>query len=481
MRSPSRFVPLGLALTVALAFSPRARADARDDRIQALLDRVDALEHRVKELEAERSSSQVSDFSRSPTFAAPVSSAVATAVTPSPSGAPPPAATRVAATPYADSLKSLRIRGLLQLDSRWFFNNEVPNNDAFVIRRARFYLEGQLNRLVDFTLAPDFSGSAFTLLDANLNFAFDKAFQLRVGRFKPPVGLEYVQSDSWAFMVERSLVTNFVPFRDLGVLASGELLEGRVNYSVGVMNGVGDGANAANTGDYDNEKDVQGRVFIFPFRLQKGSPLSGLGFGIGGTFGKQSTASALTAGYRTDGQQTFFRYRAATPGGIVQDGDVWRLSPQADYYFGPVGAMAEYMISTVNVRPASNAAKLEVQNRAWQVSGSYVLTGDDASFTGVVPRHPFNSADGSWGALELTARVSGLDVDDSAFPLLADPTVSASAASSWGLGLNWYPSKSIRASINYFHTAFDLASPVPTNPVIERDENALLTRLQLNF
>lgn len=438
--------------------------------MQALLDRIDALEHRVKELEAERVAPRATDGASAP-------AAAATQVTP----VAAPSSAKVIATPYADSLKSLRIRGLLQVDSRWFFNNEVPNNDAFVIRRARFYLEGQLNRFADFILVPDFAGSAFTLLDANLNFAFDKSFQLRVGRFKPPVGLEYIQSDSWAFFAERSMVTNFVPFRDLGVLASGDLLDGRLNYSFGVMNGVGDNASVSSTGDYDNEKDIQGRVFTSPFRLDKNSALAGLGFGIGGTFGKQAGASALTAGYRTDGQQIFFKYRNAAPGGIVQDGEVWRLSPQADFYQGPFGAMAEYMISTVNVRPSANAPRIEVQNRAWQLSGGFVLTGDDASFNGIVPRHPFSFQDGTWGALELTGRISKLDIDDNAFPLLADPATSASAATSWGVGMNWYPNKSIRASIDYFHTTFDLGAAAPTNPIIERDENALLTRLQLNF
>ena len=47
----------------------------------------------------------------------------------------------------------------------------------------------------------------------------------KLGRFKAPVGLELLQSDYWTFFNERSIVTNLVPVRDLGISAGGELLD----------------------------------------------------------------------------------------------------------------------------------------------------------------------------------------------------------------------------------------------------------------
>jgi phosphate-selective porin len=47
--------------------------------------------------------------------------------------------------------------------------------------------------------------------------------------------------------------------------------------------------------------------------------------------------------------------------------------------------------------------------------------------------------------------------------------------------VNWYLSKSLRASIDYFHTSFDLKGTPARNAVIQNDEDALLTRLQVSF
>lgn len=469
MRTPTASVLLAVISAGSILPVLPARADTRDDRIQQLLDRVEALEKEVRELQGEKAKLK----------SAPPDSSV------NPVGAPaaqPPAPERAATTGPAltvsDEVKAIRLRGLLQLDSRDFFHDATGNNNnSFLVRRARFYVEGALAHGVDFVVAPDFAGSAFTLMDANMNIAFDPGLQLRVGRFKPPVGLEVLQSDSWAFMVERSIATNLMPARDQGIMLWGDVWGGKLSYAAAILNGVADGATISPTGDFDDKRDLALRVYAQPFNDQKSSPLYGLGFGVGASVGWEGGAQALTSGYRTDGQQVFFRYRST----VAQDGELWRVTPQAAYYHGPVGGMAEYVVSTVNLRPNAGGAKAELKNHAWQLAGSYVLTGDDASYKGVVPRRPLNPSAGAWGAWEITGRISKLDVDNAAFPLFADPATSASEETGWGVGVNWYPTKSVRASINYFHTSFDLAAPTVTNPVILQDENAVLTRFQLNF
>ena len=74
------------------------------------------------------------------------------------------------------------------------------------------------------------------------------ALQLKFGKFKSPVGLELLQSDSWTFFNERSIVTNLVPNRDLGVQAAGDVFGNTLNYTVRVFNGVPDAANSGNAG-----------------------------------------------------------------------------------------------------------------------------------------------------------------------------------------------------------------------------------------
>lgn len=377
----------------------------------------------------------------------------------------------------ADAANSLRLRGLVQVDARQFAGDGgAVANDSFVLRRARLIFEGTFNRRFSFQLVPEFGGSSVSILDANVGLAFTRGFQLRAGKFKSPVGLEQLQSDSWAFFAERSLATNLTPNRDLGIQASGDLFNGTLGYAAGVFNGVADGASSTNS-DFDNEKDLVARVSIAPFGNRPGSPLQGLSFGVAASVGRKNTVAGLTGGYRTDGQQVFFRYRSTA----LAVGASWRISPQASYYQGSFGTLAEYVVSTVNARPTATGARAELTNRAWQVAAGYVLTGEPASYHGVVPARNLDPAAGTWGALELVARYAQLDVDDAAFPLFADPAASATAAKSFGVGLNWYPGKAVRATVDYFQTGFDTDGLTPTAALLRQDEKALIARLQLTF
>lgn len=378
-----------------------------------------------------------------------------------------------------DGADSIRLRGLAQLDVRQFFNDGGITNNAFVLRRARLISEGTFARNYSFQIVSEFGGGTPAIVDANLGWSLSPAVQFRLGRFKSPVGLELLQSDSWTFFNERSIVTNLVPNRDLGVQASGDLLGDRLNYTVALLGGVADGASTTNT-DFDNEKDVVGRLWATPFKNDAGSVLQGLSFGLAASYGREKGTAGRTGGYRTDGQQTFFSYLATT----ITDGPNWRISPQLDYRTGSFGLQGEYVVSTVNVRSGAGARLTELQNKAWQLSAGYVLTGEHSSYAGVVPAKNFNLRDGTWGAFELAARSAGLKVDNAAFPLYASPAVSAVGAASIGFGLNWYLSKAVRFTFDYYQTSFDRAPGAPaalTNTVIRKDEKSLITRFQVSF
>ena len=375
----------------------------------------------------------------------------------------------------ADNANLIRLRALVQADSRLFFQDGGLSNNSFVLRRARIIAEGTIGKIYDFQLVPEYAGSSVTVLDANLAMNLSPAAQLKFGRFKPPLGLELLQSDAGTFFAERSLVTNFLPNRDLGAQLGGNVLDGAVIYTLGVFNGVADGAYTTNA-DFDNDKDLLGRVFVQPFKSEASSPLQGLGFGIAGSRGRQKSAAALTSGYKTDGQQVFFRYNSTT----IADGQTWRVSPQAYYYRGPLGVLAEYAVSAVDVRTTTSSAKTELRHRASQLVTGYMLTGEKSSYSGVMPAQSFRPGEAGWGAWEITARVANLKIDDKAFSGFADPAASAAEATAWGVGVNWYLNKTVRASFDYFRTRFDTVVPA-TSVLLRQDEQALITRLQLAF
>ncbi len=391
---------------------------------------------------------------------------------------------------------ALQLKGVLQVDSRTFFDDAgIAGNDGILLRRARPILQGTVFRDFDFQFIPDFGGtSSPQIYDAWLNYRYSPALQLQVGKFKTPVGLEQLQADRDILFNERALPTDLVPNRDIGFELHGDLFGGVANYAAGIFNGVGDARNS-NNADFEDDKAFAGRLFFQPFARSGAPGLKGLGFGVGGSFEDfQHTTnnSALPAttggslpGYATVGQQQFFAYNPTNRAVVYADGEHWRLSPQAYYFYGPFGLLAEYAISDQRVSRTGTGAQpsARLEHTAWQVAGSWVLTGEDASFAGVVPRQPFDPRRGNWGAWQLVARYSELDIDPAAFPFFSDPRSSARRAQEWSAGVNWYLNRNVRVDLSYSQTTFEGGGSGNSVPgiVTQKPERVLFTRMQLAF
>jgi phosphate-selective porin OprO/OprP len=333
-------------------------------------------------------------------------------------------------------------------------------------------LEGTIGPLVGFRLKPDFAGDAPSLSEAYVDLRFDPAYTLRVGKFKSPVGLERLQSSSALAMVERSFPTEIAPNQELGIQLQGELAAGTVSYAAGVFNGAPDGRDATTT-DPDDHVEFEGRVFFEPWK-NVANAWSGLGFGLAGSAGeKEGGGPNFLPRYRTPGQLSFFAYRAAA----VADGRHVRWSPQAYFYRNAVGLMGEFIRSSQEVAIGGDRATID--NAAWQLTGSWVLTGEEAGYKGIArPAHPFAPGEEGWGAFELVARVGALDVDDDAFPLFADPSLAATRARTWSLGLNWYLSANLKLVFDRTRTTFDGGAAAGAD---RPDEETFFSRVQLAF
>jgi phosphate-selective porin OprO/OprP len=492
MRTATLLIRTGFATAMLLAGFNVSHAQSTGDEIKALRAQIEQLDQKLQMLEQKEA---VKDQ------AAAAAAKAAPQVNINDKGL---------TIASGDGANFFHIGGLVQLDSREFFGDSgtitgpgVINN-SFVLRRARLTSDGTFGKIYSFQLVTEFGGgsnsggastaSGVSILDANLNIAPTKAVQFKFGKFKAPVGLEYLQTDSTLLFVERSLVNNLVPQRDLGAQVWGVLDNGVVAYSAGIYGGVGDLVNTANA-DFDNDKDGIVRVFAQPFTNDKGSVLQGLGLGVAGSYGREkgvasstttgvATDGSLTGGYKTDGQQTFFKYGTA-----VTDGASWRISPQAYYYHGSISLLGEYAASAVNVRnqaavtnPPTKPA-VELIDRAWEIQGGYVLTGEKATFAGVTPGKPFSWDGGTWGAWQVVARYGKQTIDDNTFPTFAATTTNAKAVSAVGVGLNWYLSNSVRISTDYFQTSFTLPNGVATSAteILNHDEKSLISRFQIAF
>jgi len=357
---------------------------------------------------------------------------------------------------YLGSVESgfqLRLRGVVQVDGRDYPNDtELASSDGFLIRRARPIIEGTVVQFIDFRIMPDFGQGQAVLYDAFVDVQPIRAIGFRAGKEKSPFGLERSQAEQSLTFVERGLPGDLAPDRDIGASIHGEVAS-VASYEVGIFDGAPDG----NSVDLDNNgaKDVDARLFLHPLAPLHIPAIEKIGIGGAVTAGRENgtPGSPSLAPYKTAGQITFFSYSSdspATAATVVASGDRFRYMPQANAYVGPVGVFAEYVGERVNVSRSGRSAALE--NHAWQAATSVVVTGEAAGFNGVNPKRPLGSH--GYGAVELGARIEGLDVDPKSFPSYADPSKSAQRARAFATEVNWYLNRNTKFATQFERTSF---------------------------
>jgi len=454
-----------LALVGTLAATLRAQADETVDIIRTLRQQIEALEQKVRILERKQEESgkdeQAGTAKALPTITAGRSGF---------------------GFRSADTNFSLTLRGVLQVDSRTFVEDGgIKGNDSLLLRRARPILQGTVFKDFDFLFVPDFGGSTVQIIDAYLNYRFSPELQLQGGKFKSPVGLELQQNEATTFFNERTLATDLVPNRDIGFALHGGLAGGLVSYKVGVFNGAPDYSTTTANLSAQDTKAFAGRLFFQPLKNSGLDALEGFGFGLGGSYGinqawTNTSSTGLTSGFTTDGQERFFGYT----NGVVGNGNQWRISPQGYYYFGPFSLLGEYIISDQRVVNVPKGKSAGLQNTAWEITGGWVLTGEDATYAGVSPKRSFDPLNGGWGAVQLVGRYARLDVDEATFPYFADPDTAARGARAWSAGANWFLNQNVRLNTSFSRTTFQGGAGTKAT-VTKQPENVFFTRLQLHF
>lgn len=365
-------------------------------------------------------------------------------------GAAPALAQSALTITSADRENQLSVRGYAQIDARAFVDDDhgdLPS--SFYVRRARIFIDGSSHDWFRFRITPDFAGGKLTLYDAYFEARFRPFLVFRGGKFKVPVGLERLQVGSDLRFVERAFPTVLAPNRDIGVGLLGDLFGGRVTSSTSFTNGVPDGLSADL--ELDEGKDFAGRVMVSAWSREHEATRGALSVGISGSYGTASGTPAQSGLPVIEqlGAGTVFRYRSgSTPAAAaVADGKRARVMPQATYYRGALGVMAEYIQTAQDV--ALDDAKAPCRLTAWQVAASWVVTGEKNSFQGVKPAKPVSPRSGQWGALELGVRYHAFGAESSIFPVFADPAVSVRQAHVWDVSANWYWNAFVKFMANY--------------------------------
>lgn len=347
-----------------------------------------------------------------------------------------------------DGAQKVRIGGQLQVDALVFpSDSEDTNIDDVRLRRARLDVRSQIARDYRLRIQLDFANSNLQIVDANLELTHLEELRLRVGKDKSPVSVDRGQSATVIHFLERGATNQTAPNRDVGLQLFGSIADGFVDYQVGLFAGAPDGATSVES-NVDDRFDVAGRVTFAPWK-----PLEvGVTFSHGVARG--SASAAQLGAYRTSGRAAWFRYLDGDGADdtVVADGARNRLGGHLSFHFGAVGFFGEVIASSQEL--SLGTTRGTVTHLGWVAQLTGVLTGEDASFSGVTPER--SVWDGGLGAIELAARVHGIDVDDRAFSRgFADPTRNASAYLALTVGATWYLDPHFKVQLNYERASFD--------------------------
>ncbi len=368
-------------------------------------------------------------------------------------------------TPYiksADGQHKIELHGRVNFDVRAYENdaraldskrsNQDPNRSdlltRMLVRRARLGVDATFFKYLDMKLEGEFSevGSAsnadskFQLTDGYAELNYWPEFRVRGGQFKVPFSFEELTSSRVIDFVERSVVNNLVPARDVGAMFHGSLFDGTLEYAAGIFNG-----NGQNNAETNDSKEYAGRLLVRPFKQTAIPFLQKLHLAGDMTYGDQDKGQSLRG--RTDGRFEFFPR-------VPTSGDRVRYGFEAVHAYGPVGLYGEY-VKTAEERKGlgSGGSDLaDVDGRGWYVGGTWLVTGEE-KIHGKAPKvkKNFDPRTGGLGALELVARFAQLDFD-SDDPL---PSPGENGVDALTVGFNWYLTPNARLMFNWGQNWFD--------------------------
>jgi phosphate-selective porin OprO/OprP len=247
-------------------------------------------------------------------------------------------------------------------------------------------------------------------------------------------------------------------------------------YQLGIFNGNADntnpGLNPTNVIGASAEiasihsKALEARVFSNPF-INLQTPLLKL-FGIGASASTETANNqgALPA-ILTVGFNPAFSYL----NNVNANGKRARIHPFLFWRYNQAALIMDYTQTLQHLTPGpmgstTNYIPLRQMNKGNQIQFLYNFTGESVSLYEMAPNRELNFNDkGTYGALQLVLRLTGMHLDSSVFDnysvsnnivsyVYSDPRLSVSQANSWSVGLNWYWNKNIRFSVEYEQTAF---------------------------
>ena len=415
---------------------------------------------------------------------------------------------------------SVRVSGRAQLDYRHYEQDNVLADD-FSLRRIRLGAGVTLYRDYTVYVEGDFaSGDATgttqqqmraTLAYIDLNWW--KPARIRLGQFKPQIGLDQTLLDLQSDYMERGLQHNILDGNginyDRGIMVSGAPSPGTW-YAVAVSNGTGQNleekqANAQEAKSDSKDVTVRG-VLDFAKILSVDDAILHVGAGV--KWGEQanSTTSPFAAPVaRTEARGiTFFNPVAFNAAGRNVSNIDRRISAvELLISRGPVKLQGEYWTAGYSgTRYAPGPVEdFSPKINAGYVSAMWLITGEsygdfyrDSTPQKIKPHNRFGwGADHGWGTWEVGLRYSFFDASDfkttnavstgqlgaGAAATTPAVTTSTNRAIAYTAQLKWIQNAYARTLLDYVRSEFD--TPVVANGKSVDHESAIMMRFQVDF
>ncbi len=338
-----------------------------------------------------------------------------------------------------DESFSMKVGGRIHIDTAFInessglernIGQNIEDNSEF--RRARLVVSGTTPDAFEFKAEYDFAGGDADLKDVYVGHTnVPIVGGIRIGHFREPFGLEELTSSNDTTFLERSLAETFTQSRNVGVMLHNRVLDGRMTWAAGIFRASDD----FGRGETGRAFNGTARLTGLPWYEDDGRKL--LHLGVSFTH-KNFADDTLRYSERPESHLTAtFLDTGDFPADYA---DV--VYAEAAWVHNAFSLQSEFVQSFVKSRPMSDP-------RFWAayVQASYFLTGEHrpykkskGAFTKLRPKRNFDR-DGGWGAWELAARYSYLD--------LSDGEIDGGKLRDFTLGLNWYLNPNFRIIWNY--------------------------------
>lgn len=407
----------------------------------------------------------------------------------------------------ANGAFTFALRSVVQFDAADYDVSPKTSADEFAsgtdFRRARLGFDATAYKDWNFSLWGEFGGSggeSASLNQAFVEYAGFKPFQfadpirIRAGAWATPAGLEDATPNTEMLFLERPAVEEMVRGLDAGDAreGAGVFATGSRWYFSGVLTSRVAGVSAPPV--YGQQGAFLTRFAFNPvhgkdFDVHIGGAIQGV-ITPANTGGAGPAAETLTLNQQPELRVDANGTKLVSTGAIDASG-MTTYSGEAGASFRNFYAAGEYYrLDVERTAVGTGPSPFNPSFSGWYVQGAWTLTGErhvwspgNGGFRGIFqPANPFDLKSGGWGAWEIAARYSVLDLnDDAGLAGLAAPTggIRGGVQKIATVGLNWYPNSVIRFLFDYQHGNVDRLSSTGAN--IGAHLNDLSVRSQFAF